>query len=413
MEIEQTLGKFFESVHQKMNSGVFYQDILESIFTFFDPLVPFDRICIGLYEEEGQKIRFIWVKSKLASNLLKKGYVASLEGSSLGRLLKTSQVRVIEDMIEYGRFHKDSETVKISIQDGIRSALTIPLVSNGETFGCMFFSSTKPNTYKSKHVNFFEKISGGLSLVLEQGLVKQSMNEFHVKEKVFRNTIHDLNNPLFVMKGTLEIATRKDWFHGLNAESRKAFMVLERSCEAMINLMRDLNVMHEPDRKNQVVYLQRQSLRNFLAEVIEENETLAFKKNIKLRLTTDPNLPCEVNIDSHRLREILANLISNAIKFSHHHTCIELMVNFEESTSRLYFSVLDQGQGIPAEEISLLFKEFGKTSVKPTGGEHSCGLGLSNVKRIVQYLGGDVSAESEWGRGSKFSFWIPLPDLNL
>ena len=209
------------------------------------------------------------------------------------------------------------------------------------------------------------------------------------------------------MKGTLEFASRRNLMNGMDETSRKAFMVLERSCEAMINLMRDLNTMHESEGKKQIIYLQKHSIEQFLKEVIEESETLAFGKNITLKLKADPKLPSEVNIDSHRVREILANLISNAIKYSHRNTQIELNADFDERLSRLNFAVLDQGQGIPHEEIPMLFTEFGKTSVKPTAGEHSSGLGLANVKRIVHFLGGDVSAESKCGKGSKFSFWIP------
>ena len=295
----------------------------------------------------------------------------------------------------------------MAIKDGIRSSLVLPLISNGKPFGCMFFSSIRPHTYKSKHVSFFERLSGGLSLVIEQGILKKNVDDFQSKEKVFRNTIHDLNNPLFVMKGTLEFATRKEWFEGLSDDSKKTFIVLKRSCEAMINLMQDLNTMHDPEARKQVVYLKKQSLKKFLNEVIEDHDTLALRKNISLKLKMDDDFPLEASIDAQRLREILANLISNAVKFSHKDTQILLEACFEEENQRLHFSVLDEGQGIPSGELTKLFKEFGKTSVRPTAGEFSSGLGLANVKRIVQYLGGDVEAESQCGKGSKFSFWIP------
>jgi signal transduction histidine kinase len=410
METEQILGRFFESVHQKMNRGMFYQDILDSIFTYFDPLVPFDRICIGINENDGHFMRLHWVKSKIPKNSLKKGYIVDLHNSSLGRLLAGNHVRVIEDLEEYTKRHPESEAARMALHDGIKSVLLLPLMSNGKNLGCIFFSSIRSHTYKSKHVDFFDKMSGGLSLVIEQGILKQSMDEFQTKERVFRNTIHDLNNPLFVMKGTLEFATRKEWFEGLSDDSKKTFIVLKRNCEAMINLMRDLNTMHDPDARKQIVYLQKHSLEAFLNEVIEDNESLAIRKNISLKLKAGPNLPCEANVDGHRLREILANLISNAVKFSHPNTQVELQVDYDKINSRLNFSVLDEGQGIPNNELSKLFKEFGKTSIKPTAGEHSTGLGLANVKRIVQYLGGDVSAESQPGEGSRFSFWIPYLD---
>ena len=68
----------------------------------------------------------------------------------------------------------------------------------------------------------------------------------------------------------------------------------------------------------------------------------------------------------------------------------------------------DQGQGIPAEETPKVFEEFGKTSVRPTGGEKSTGLGLAIVKRLVEAHGGKIWLESEVGKGSTFTFTLPV-----
>ncbi len=103
--------------------------------------------------------------------------------------------------------------------------------------------------------------------------------------------------------------------------------------------------------------------------------------------------------------QALENLVTNGIKFSHPLKEIVIGVNFE--SKRLNFSVSDQGQGIPKSELSNLFMEFGKTSVRPTGGEPSTGLGLAIVKRIVEAHGGEVSVTSTVGKGSTFSFWLP------
>jgi signal transduction histidine kinase len=69
--------------------------------------------------------------------------------------------------------------------------------------------------------------------------------------------------------------------------------------------------------------------------------------------------------------------------------------------------VIDQGQGIPESEFPKLFQEFGKTSVRPTEGESSSGIGLAIVRKIVEQHGGRASIRSEVGRGSTFGFWIP------
>ncbi len=103
---------------------------------------------------------------------------------------------------------------------------------------------------------------------------------------------------------------------------------------------------------------------------------------------------------------MLANLISNAIKFSHPET--EITLSSAAGAGEIVISVADQGQGIPENELPLLFSDFGKTSAKPTAGERSTGLGLAIVKRIVEAHGGRVWAASRLAAGSTFSFSLPL-----
>lgn len=99
-------------------------------------------------------------------------------------------------------------------------------------------------------------------------------------------------------------------------------------------------------------------------------------------------------------------IFTNAIKFSKRGSSISFSVLSD--LSRLTFTVSDQGQGIPIHELEKLFKEFGKTSTKPTERESSTGLGLAIAKKIVEQHGGEISAMSKPNEGSTFSFWLPL-----
>jgi signal transduction histidine kinase len=111
-------------------------------------------------------------------------------------------------------------------------------------------------------------------------------------------------------------------------------------------------------------------------------------------------------MDPVRITQALDNLVSNAIKFSHPGTAVT--VRAAQSDGKAVFAVEDEGQGIPGNELSRIFSEFVRTSVKPTAGEKCTGLGLAIVKRIVECHGGRVWVESEVGRGTKLSFEIPM-----
>jgi signal transduction histidine kinase len=103
---------------------------------------------------------------------------------------------------------------------------------------------------------------------------------------------------------------------------------------------------------------------------------------------------------------VINNLITNAIKFSAPKSRIVLRAVLSESAVAI--SVTDQGQGVPREEMSKMFQYFGRTNVLPTAGEKSTGLGLAIAKRMVEAHGGKIGVESEPGKGSTFTFTLPL-----
>ncbi|MEO8450317.1 MAG: ATP-binding protein, partial [Gemmatimonadota bacterium] len=103
--------------------------------------------------------------------------------------------------------------------------------------------------------------------------------------------------------------------------------------------------------------------------------------------------------------QVLNNLISNAIKFSHAGTTVDVRLAREPGSAVV--SVQDHGQGIPAAELGRLFQPFSTASVRGTAGETSTGLGLAIVRRIVEGHGGIIGVESEVGRGSTFTFTLP------
>ncbi|MCI0352509.1 MAG: hybrid sensor histidine kinase/response regulator, partial [Acidobacteriales bacterium] len=139
-----------------------------------------------------------------------------------------------------------------------------------------------------------------------------------------------------------------------------------------------------------------------IRELVSQYRLTATEKDIAL-----DSLPSSVSIcaDKARFSQVLGNLISNALKYSPSQTTITLWA--ETADNRVRICVADQGPGIPAEERSRLFTQFGKLSTRPTMGESSTGLGLWIVKHLVQLQGGNVGVECPPEGGS--IFWIEFP----
>lgn len=146
----------------------------------------------------------------------------------------------------------------------------------------------------------------------------------------------------------------------------------------------------------------------FIETSIKFSQVFADKKNIKLVGEIEVG-SLRTALDKNKMNQVLNNLITNAIKFSHEGTSVYLKTIQKEGY--LHISVQDEGQGIPESEMSHLFDPFTKTSVKSTAGEKSTGLGLMIVKKIVDSHNGEINVTSEVGKGSCFNIEIPIKVL--
>jgi two-component system sensor histidine kinase/response regulator len=147
-----------------------------------------------------------------------------------------------------------------------------------------------------------------------------------------------------------------------------------------------------------------------LAEVIDASVRLnnATAERKGSRIVLEPGtVPGELPLDKPKIRQVLNNLLDNAIKFSPPGATITVAT--EVAASHCAIKVRDQGPGIPESERANLFKEFSRTSVLPTGGESSTGLGLAICYRIMQAHAGNIFAESLPGGGTEFRITFPLP----
>ena len=135
-------------------------------------------------------------------------------------------------------------------------------------------------------------------------------------------------------------------------------------------------------------------------------EIPAKKKQVSIAVRHGPDIPELVMGDGPRLEQVVINFLSNAVQHTNPTSTVTLST-CQEGTN-LKVSVTDQGAGIPPDEIPRLFKPFGRGTAKKTAGEKSTGLGLVIARKIVEAHGGTVSIESELGKGSTFSFTIPV-----
>lgn len=223
------------------------------------------------------------------------------------------------------------------------------------------------------------------------------------KNQLLGMAAHDLRNPLGVIMSYAKFLDRIAGVR-LDDQERRFLAQIAKSSQFMLRLLEDLLDVSQIESGKLQLNLAPLDLAAAVAGNIELNRMLAGAKNIAIELPPQA-APLWVEADATKIEQVLNNLISNAVKYSPPGTTVG--VTLEADAGEVTVRVRDQGQGIPAAELSRLFQPFSKTSVKSTGGEKSTGLGLAITRRIVEGHGGRIGVESRVGEGSRFSFSLP------
>lgn len=215
---------------------------------------------------------------------------------------------------------------------------------------------------------------------------------------------HDLRHPITVTKAYLGLFV--GGILGEVPENQLQIMkTMDGACESMLALIDDLLDVSAIEAGHLDLHTVDVDIVRFLEECLADGLLVAKAKSIEMRLDVPPAMPM-VRMDPKRIRQVVNNLVSNAVKFSHSGTSVCLGARPDGGDIHMF--VRDQGQGIPEGELQKVFAEFVRLSVKPTGGERSTGLGLAIVKRIVEAHGGRIWVDSEANKGSTFTFALPF-----
>jgi signal transduction histidine kinase len=237
----------------------------------------------------------------------------------------------------------------------------------------------------------------------QQNVELAQLNE--LKNQLLDMADHDLRNPLSLVS-TASAFLLDDTNRLLPEIKRTDFLRrINSSSTFMLKLIDDLLDMVKTEAGRLDLKLEDGDLRGLIEENLALNRIAADKKGIRLDFTPESGLPA-FGFDRGKVEQVLNNLISNALKFSESGTAITVQASRVNGT--VVVSVRDQGQGIPAEELDKLFKPFSKTTVRSTAGEKGTGLGLAICRKIVEGHHGRIWAESEPGKGSVFSFSLPV-----
>lgn len=156
-----------------------------------------------------------------------------------------------------------------------------------------------------------------------------------------------------------------------------------------------------------VMHLEHISINTFFTSILPELQTLNQKKKYSVELLTLPE-DVQLETDKERISEVIINLVDNAIKYGADNQVIKVRIFQETERERIGVEVADQGQGIPPALMPKLFNKFSQLEPSLSRSQEGTGLGLYICKLIVEKLGGKIEVTSEEGKGSKFTFYLPV-----
>lgn len=223
------------------------------------------------------------------------------------------------------------------------------------------------------------------------------------KNRFLGMAAHDLRSPLSVIQSYSEFL-RDEAAEALEEEQREFVEVILDASRFMLSLINDLLDVTQIEAGTLKLELEQTDLVDLVRHNLALNRVLATRKDIGLELTA-PADPVLVSVDARKIQQVLNNLVGNAIKYSHGGSTVSVTV--EADPDKIRIVVRDEGQGIAAADIPLLFQPFSKAGKRGTSGEPSTGLGLAIVRRIVEGHGGKISLASEPGQGSVFTIALP------
>ncbi len=239
---------------------------------------------------------------------------------------------------------------------------------------------------------------------------KQLENASSAKSDFLANMSHEIRTPMNAIIGMCELILREQ---DISESVRDNCFNIQSSSRSLLSIINDILDFSKIESGKMEIIESEFNIASMLNDVINMTMTRKGDKKIEIMVHADPDIPCGLIGDEVRIRQIMINLMTNAVKFTSE-GAVTLNVSFSRQAYgiNLKISVEDSGIGITEENLEKLFDSFQQVDTKKNRSIEGTGLGLAISKRLVTKMGGFINVSSVYGEGSIFSFVIPLKVSN-
>jgi len=375
-------------VSRALNSTLSLRPLLHDIVVAAQELTDTEACSIMLVDRNSGLLYF-----EEATNLTGiRSIVVPMEGSVAGWVVKTGEPVVIADARSDPRFYRKVDEQSTFVTQSI---LAVPMIARGNVIGVLEAIN------KRNGVAFTDEDVELLAVVGDQAAVAVQNALLFQQSDLIAEIVHEMRTPLTSIIAYAELIQRSE----TPMEQRSQFAdIIRREAERINEVTKNFLELARLESGRASLARDPVYLTTVIHMAVNVMRPQADAKPVRILVDVPPTLP-PVMGDAQRLHQALLNLLSNAVKYSRPGDSITVNANCEGN--RLAVSVADTGPGIPAEALPRLFERF----YRVPGAERQAlgtGLGLSITRQIIEVHGGEIHAASEEGRGTIFTFTLPV-----
>ena len=247
------------------------------------------------------------------------------------------------------------------------------------------------------------------SMAYKQHLTVQMSGELkreaHIKSDFLANMSHEIRTPMNAVIGMAEMALRED----LPPVAKEYIRQIKASSNTLLKIINDILDFSKIESGKMDINLAEYELFSIVKDISSFIMARIGDKKLEFIVDVAPDIPRQLMGDRIRIQQVILNLANNAVKFTRE-GCVYLSINYEKKSEReilMKIFVQDTGMGIKKEDMGKLFQSFQQLDSKRNRNIEGTGLGLAISKQLITLMNGKIEVESEYGKGSRFSFEIP------